>query len=185
VVSDVILSTQGEGDDGDPVLTLCRALAEDDTIAVDDAVYTSETATGDRNRALGYFMLAEGNIEGDVIAVTNSYFRQCSIAMSCKQLAMSGRFLAAGGQEDLAITPERSRRINALMMTCGCYDASGEIAFRIGLPCKSGVGGGLLAIAPNRASIAAWCPGLDEKGNSVLAMRAIEELARATGWSVF
>ena len=134
-------------------------------------------------------MLAEGNIEGDVLAVTESYFRQCSIAMSCSQLSMATRFLAAvgnhGAADAVGMTAERARRVNALMMTCGCYDASGEVAFRVGLPCKSGVGGGIIAIAPGRGSIVAWWPGLDEKGNSVLALKALEEVARKLNWSVF
>ena len=189
VVADVILGNAKPGDPEEPVLDLCRYLAEDPSITVDEAVFQSEVATGHRNRALAYFMQAEGNLEGEVPEVVKSYFRQCSIAMSCRQLAMAGRFLAAGGQgaaaDHAAVTPERARRINALMMTCGCYDASGEVAFRIGLPCKSGVGGGILAIAPGIAAIAAWCPGLDDKGNSRLALAAIEELSREMGWSVF
>ena len=186
VVSDVILqNTKGE----QPVLDLCRMLAEDPNISVDEEVFSSEMATGDRNRALAYFMLAEGNIEGDVREVTESYFRQCSIAMSCTQLSMATRFLAAGGEGDAArtaaVTPERACRINALMMTCGCYDASGEVAFRVGLPCKSGVGGGIVAIAPDIGTIVAWSPGLDTKGNSVLALKALEDVARRLKWSVF
>ncbi|MES0825402.1 glutaminase [Ruegeria sp. SCP11] len=189
VVSDIVLEHQPDGSDTHPVLDLCRRLADAPEIPVDEDVFASEVATGDRNRALGYFMLAEGNIKGDVRAVTESYFRQCSIAMSCRQLAKATRFLAAGGEGQdakiAAVTSERVRRINALMMTCGCYDASGEVAFRIGLPCKSGVGGGVVAIVPGIGSIVAWSPGLDEKGNSVLALRAIEELAHGLDWSVF
>jgi len=189
VVTDVILEHEPEMRDPSPVLDLCRRLADAPEIAVDEAVFASEVATGDRNRALGYFMLAEGNIKGDVRTVTESYFRQCSIAMSCRQLATATRFLASGGvgrdAEIASVTPVRARRINALMMTCGCYDASGEVAFRIGLPCKSGVGGGVVAIAPGLGSIVAWSPGLDDKGNSVLALQAIEDLAHGLGWSVF
>lgn len=189
VVSDVILEHQADEPDAFPVLDLCRRLADSPDISFDEDVFTSEVQTGDRNRALAYFMLAEGNLKGDVQAVTESYFRQCSIAMSCQQLATATRFLAAGGKgpdcETASVTSERARRINALMMTCGCYDASGEVAFKIGLPCKSGVGGGVVAIAPEIGSIVAWSPGLDEKGNSVLALKAIEELARGLGWSVF
>lgn len=189
VVSDVIVKNTEDAENLHPVLSLCRSLAGDPDIFINEEVFSSEVETGDRNRALAYFMSAEGNIECDVMAVMESYFRQCSIAMSCRQLATAARFLAAGGKgkagENAAVTPERARRINALMMTCGCYDASGEVAFRVGLPCKSGVGGGILAVAPGVASIAAWSPGLDDKGNSVLALKAIEELARRLGWSVF
>lgn len=189
VVSDVILAHQSDPVGANPVLDLCRRLADDTTINVDEHVFASEVATGDRNRALAYFMLAEGNIEGHVRAVTERYFRQCSIAMSCQQLATATRFLASRGHgpdaETAGVTPERVRRINALMMTCGCYDASGDVAFRIGLPCKSGVGGGIVAIAPGIGSIAAWSPGLDKKGNSVLGLKAVEELTRNLGWSVF
>ncbi len=189
VISDVILQETEVTSAEHPVLELCRKLANDPTIAIDHDVFASELATGDRNRALAYFMLSEGNIKSDVKAITESYFQQCSIEMSCTQLATSARFLAAVGEEELRegldITPERARRINALMMTCGCYDASGEVAFRVGLPCKSGVGGGVVAIVPGLGSIAAWCPGLDKKGNSVLALRALEEVARKLRWSVF
>ncbi len=102
--------------------------------------------------------------------------------MTVEQLARSGRFLT--GFQRL-IAPERVRRINALMLTCGHYDGSGEFAFRAGLPGKSGVGGGILAIAPGRASIAAWSPGLNAQGNSRLGTEALEMLARRTGWSIF
>jgi glutaminase len=109
--------------------------------------------------------------------------------MSCRQLAHVGRFLMAGGRNPetgrSVVSPQRARRILALMMTCGHYDGSGEFAFRVGLPGKSGVGGGILAIAPGVASIAVWSPGLNERGNSQLGTLALERLVQRTGWSVF
>src|SRR5690606_38139293 len=117
------------------------------------------------------------------------YFHHCAIAMSCRQLAMAGRFLANNGINPSTgmsvVTPERAKRINAIMMMCGHYDGSGEFAYRVGLPGKSGVGGGILAIAPGKASIAVWSPGLDENGNSHLGRIALEQLTRRMGWSVF
>lgn len=188
-VADVIAESQPATECVHPVLALCRRLADDDTIVIDEKVFASEAATGHRNRALAHFMQAEGNIHGDPFKALESYFQQCSIAMSCRHLAVACRALAethsTSRQEMNFLSAERARRINALMMTCGCYDASGEVAFRVGLPCKSGVGGGVVAVAPGKAAIAAWCPGLDDKGNSKLALSAIEEVARLAGWSVF
>ncbi|WP_310474129.1 glutaminase [Sandarakinorhabdus sp.] len=171
------------------ILRLIRQLAGDDDIAVDGAVAYSEAASGHRNAALAHFMKAHGVIAGPVEATLSSYFHQCAIDMSCRQLARAGRFLMHGGIDpasgEAVVSPERARRINALMLTCGHYDASGEFAFRVGLPAKSGVGGGILAIAPGRASIAVWSPGLSPQGNSLLGTAALEHLAGATGWNVF
>ena len=105
--------------------------------------------------------------------------------MTVTQLARAGRFLVGAPGCPRLVSPARARRINALMMTCGHYDGSGEFAYRVGLPGKSGVGGGILAIAPGRASIAVWSPGLNAQGNSRLGTLALERLVRATGWSVF
>jgi glutaminase len=189
VMADVILDGRDPDAAIGDILGLCRRLADDDSIVVDQDVAASETRTGSRNRALAYFMAAEKNIRGDVEAVLKTYFHQCSIAMSCRQLAIAGHYLAAAGypdgRTDRTVTAERARRINSLMVTCGLYDASGEFAFRIGIPAKSGVGGGILGIVPGIASVVAWCPGLDGRGNSLLAQKALEELVRATGWSVF
>lgn len=189
VVADVILEGRRPAEAIGDILDLCRRLSGDDTVEIDGKVAASEKRTGERNRALAHFIAAEGNLKCPVDKVLDVYFHQCSIAMSCRQLATAGRYLCAAGLpvgvEDRTVTPERARRINALMMTCGLYDASGEFAFRIGIPAKSGVGGGILGIVPGVASVAAWCPGLDEQGNSRLAMRAFEDLVRATGWSVF
>jgi glutaminase len=169
------------------ILARVRALAGDDSIDIDPAVAWSEAMTGYRNAALASYMRSFGVISGPVDATLSVYFQQCAIAMSCRQLARAGRFLMGGGMADgvAVVSPERARRINALMLTCGHYDASGDFAFRVGLPAKSGVGGGILAIAPGRASIAVWSPGLSPQGNSLLGTAALEELAQATGWSVF
>ncbi len=189
VVADVILARQTAGEAISEIVGFMRSLAHDDTVDVDVEVARSEARTGFRNFALGNFMRAEGNLDHAVEEVLEVYFNQCAIAMDCCQLARAGCYLADAGNngahEHSVITPARSRRINALMLTCGHYDASGEFAFRVGIPGKSGVGGGILGIVPGVAAVTAWCPGLDDKGNSVLASRAFEELVRRTGWSVF
>jgi glutaminase len=117
------------------------------------------------------------------------YFHQCALSITCTQLARAGLFLAAEGKNPLTghsvVSAKRARRINALMLTCGHYDGSGDFAFRVGLPGKSGVGGGILAVAPGKASIAVWSPGLNKVGNSLLGSVALEMLAARTGWSVF
>ncbi|MGI9520592.1 MAG: glutaminase [Hyphomicrobiaceae bacterium] len=189
VVADVLLDDRTPNTALDEVLRLCQRLARDKSVTIDQKVAASEMQTGSRNRALANFMLAEGNLKGDVENVLRVYFEQCSISMTCRQLATAGRSLAAcetqGSDSDPIITADRARRLCALMMTCGLYDASGEFAYRGGIPAKSGVGGGILAIVPGIAAIAAWSPGLDDKGNSLLALLAIEELIRHKRWSVF
>lgn len=171
------------------ILRLLRELSGNGGIAVDGAVAYSEAATGHRNAALAHFMKAHGVLTGVVEASLTTYFHQCAIAMSCRDLARAGRFLMNGGVDPASgrriVSAEQARRINALMLTCGHYDASGDFAFSVGLPAKSGVGGGILAVAPGRASIAVWSPGLSAQGNSLLGTAALEMLASAAGWSVF
>ncbi len=170
------------------MLRFVRYLSGDDGIAINEAVAASETATGFRNMALANYMRAFNNIRHPVDLVLGSYVHQCAIEMDCRQLALAGRYLMLDGAHPgggRVVSPARARRINALMLTCGHYDASGDFAFRVGIPGKSGVGGGILAIVPGRASIAVWSPGLNENGNSRLGTLALEELARRTGWSVF
>ena len=188
VVADVLCEVL-TGDPVQNIVEFAQRLAGDTQVHVDEEVAQSETETGFRNVSLANFMKGYGNIRHEVSETLRLYFNQCAIAMSCRQLARAGLFLAAGGRDPVSgetiVGPERARRINALMLTCGHYDASGDFAFRVGLPGKSGVGGGILAIAPNRASIAVWSPGLNENGNSLVGSLALEHLARATGWSVF
>lgn len=171
------------------LLRFVRYLADDDDIAINEAVAHAEQVTGFRNIALANYMKSFGNIAHAPELTLGVYFHQCAIAMSCRQLAMAGRFLMHGGAYEpggsRVVSAQRARRINALMLTCGHYDASGDFAFRVGLPGKSGVGGGILAIAPGKAAIAVWSPGLNANGNSLLGTLALERLADATGWSVF
>ena len=189
VVSDLLLAGRDPGSCVDDILDFVRRLAEDEDIHVDAAVARSEADTGFRNVALANFIRAYKNLSSPPQRTCEVYFSHCAIAMSCRQLAMAGRFLANAGSltpgGTCIVSPERARRINALMLTCGHYDGSGDFAFRVGLPGKSGVGGGILAVAPGQAAIAAWSPGLNDVGNSRLASDALETLAARTGWSVF
>lgn len=170
------------------MLRFLRYLAGDDDIAINEAVAASETASGFRNMALANYMRAFDNVRHPVELVLGAYFHQCATEMSCRQLALAGRYLMLDGRHPdggRVVSPRRARRINALMLTCGHYDASGDFAFRVGMPGKSGVGGGILAIVPGRASIAVWSPGLNASGNSQLGTLALEELSSRTGWSIF
>jgi glutaminase len=188
-VTDAILARSEPREALGQILQFVRFLAGDDDIAIDPAVAKSETASGWRNAALANFMRDFGTIQRHPDKVLGTYFHQCAIAMTARQLAHAGRFLAFDGSlspgGSRAIAPRMARQINALMLTCGHYDGSGEFAFRVGLPGKSGVGGGILAVAPGRAAIACWSPGLNAVGNSHLASIALEMLADRTGWSVF
>lgn len=182
VTTDAALGTRPPKEYLAELLTYLRTAAGDEEIHIDRAVARSETETGHRNFALAHFLKAHGNLTNPPELTLGAYFHQCAIAMSVDQLSRAGRFLA--GLQRL-ISPERVRRINALMLTCGHYDGSGDFAFRVGLPGKSGVGGGILAIAPGKASIAVWSPGLTQQGNSQLGTEALELLTRRTGWSIF
>jgi glutaminase len=188
-VTDLILSGHQPREALGDILRFVQFVAQDNSIAVDEAVAASEQRTGFRNTALANYMKSFGVIDNPVPYTLGVYFHHCAIAMSCRQLAMAGRFLANNGINPSTgmsvVTPERAKRINAIMMMCGHYDGSGEFAYRVGLPGKSGVGGGILAIAPGKASIAVWSPGLDENGNSHLGRIALEQLTRRMGWSVF
>jgi len=185
VVTDAILSGHPPREVLGELLRFIRTAADDDTIHINEAVARSETAHGDRNMALAHFMASHGNLRNPAALTCGSYFHQCAIEMSCRQLAAAGRFLVGGTVAPRLVSADRVRRINALMMTCGHYDGSGEFAYRVGLPGKSGVGGGILVIVPYIASVAVWSPGLNTQGNSQLGTLAIERLAQATGWSVF
>jgi len=188
-VTDTILSGHKPREALGEILRFMQFLADDPSISIDEKVAASEQRTGFRNFALANYMKSFGVLENPVDYTLGVYFHHCAIAMSCTQLAMAGRFLAQFGKNPstglAVVQPERARRINAVMLTCGHYDGSGEFAYRVGLPGKSGVGGGILAIAPGKASIAVWSPGLDAAGNSLLGKVALEALTKRMGWSIF
>jgi glutaminase len=189
VVADTVLAGHEPKAALGEIVSFLRLVTDDDSIAIDPKVARAETLTGFRNAALANFLRASGNLHHLPEQTLGVYFHHCAIAMTCRQLALAGRFLANAGRISPTggqiVSAERARRINALMLTCGHYDGSGDFAFRVGLPGKSGVGGAILAVAPRRASIAVWSPGLNAVGNSLLGSLALEQLAKATGWSVF
>lgn len=189
VVTDVVLAGHEPREAIGEILRFIQFLADDETIYIDREVAASEQATGYRNVALANYMRSFGNITHAPELSLGVYYHHCAIAMSCRQLALAGRFLAHGGRHPATghsvISAERARRICALMLTCGHYDGSGDFAFRVGIPGKSGVGGGILCIVPGVASIAVWSPGLNQNGNSKLGSIALEKLAKAMNWSLF
>lgn len=189
VICDAILAGHRPKEAIGEIVRFVRSVADDDAIAVDPAVARSEQLTGYRNVALANYMRSFGNLHHAPELALGVYFHQCAIAMSCRQLARAGLFLANGGRTPRngysVISRDRARRICSLMLMCGHYDASGDFAFRVGLPAKSGVGGGILAIAPGRAAMAVWSPGLDRYGNSQLGTQALQRIAERTEWSVF
>jgi glutaminase len=189
VVSDVLLAGHEPREALGEILRFVQFLADDDTVFIDREVAASERSTGFRNFALANYMRSFGNLDHPVELALGVYFHHCAIAMSCRQLAQAGRFLACDGRNPATghsvVSAERARRINALMLTCGHYDGSGDFAFRVGIPGKSGVGGGILGVVPGIASLAVWSPGLNAAGNSRLGSIALEKLARAMNWSVF
>ncbi|KHK90973.1 glutaminase [Novosphingobium malaysiense] len=187
VVCDVLLGRLQPREAIGQMLRFVRMVAGHEGIVIDEAVARAEQDTGFRNMALANYMRAFGNVHAPVELVLGTYFHFCALSMSCRQLALAGRYLMDDGRTEghSVISARRARRINALMMSCGHYDNSGDFAYRIGLPGKSGVGGGILAVAPGIASIAVWSPGLNPSGNSHLGQLALERLVHRTGWSVF
>ena len=157
-------------------------------LEIDPAVATSELAHAWQNRAIASLMRAKGTITHDPEAVVAAYCRQCALSMSCRQLARAFLPLAAGGFSPIAqetVFPERlTRRLNALLLTCGIYDSVGSFAYRVGLPAKSGVGGGIVAVIPGKATVAVWSPELDRFGTSVVGTAALEAFSQITNCSV-
>ena len=154
---------------------------------IDDVAAASELSSSSRNLALAHFLKGFGNLRQAAESVVENYVRQCSIMMTCVELAQAGLFLARDGQGALGtvVSPSDAKRIGSIMLTCGMYDAAGEFAYRVGLPGKSGVGGGILVIVPGVCAICVWSPRLDAKGNSQAGTAALADLSDRTGWSVF
>lgn len=171
------------------LLKFVRKLCGDDDIHYDEAVARSEKKNGYRNKALVNYMKALGNIDNDTDEILDFYFYQCSIAMNCDQLSKAFMLYANEGKhfqtQEKVIDRQSVKRINSIMQTCGFYDEAGEFSFRVGLPGKSGVGGGIVAVHPEKYSVAVWSPMLNEKGNSALGMKVLERLTTLTGFSIF
>lgn len=169
-------------------LEYVRDIANDQTIDYNQDVFKSEQLTGFNNYAAANLLKSFNNLENDVDEVLDFYFHQCAIEMSCEQLSNAFFMFANHGkclQQKQRLTSSQAKRINAIMLSCGFYDEAGEFAFEVGLPGKSGVGGGIVAVLPNHFVISVWSPGLNEKGNSLLGMKALEQFTTKTNLSIF
>ena len=172
----------------DRLLDLTRRLASDPDIDVDEEVYQSEKATGNKNRALAFLMKSCGLLDADVEELLDCYFRACSIRVDCRDLARIAFVLANKGRDfhGNELFPARyAHYVNAIMMTCGMYDGAGDFAVTVGVPAKSGVGGGIMAVVPGRMGIGIYSPALDKKGNSIAGIRILRRLSRRLELSIF
>lgn len=194
VITDILTSRYAHLDTA--LLGALRRLSDSPDLNWDAQTAKSERDTAHRNMAMAYFMKSCNNFVNPPEQVLDNYCRQCAIEMSCAQLAQATMFLANGGVDiggagvkgqaqpgEQFLSPDAARRVNALLLTCGAYDAAGDFAYRIGLPVKTGVGGGIVAVVPGMGTVAVWGPELDAKGNSVLGAFALEQLVQRTGWS--
>ncbi|WP_256852859.1 glutaminase B [Pantoea sp. Fr+CA_20] len=170
------------------MLEIIRQLSQQPYIQYDRHVARSEYEHSARNAAIAWLMKSFGNFNNDVTSVMQTYFHYCSLSMNCIELARSFIYLANQGKTlegSALITSRQARQINALMITSGMYDGAGEFAWRVGMPAKSGVGGGIIAVIPGEMSIAVWSPGLDNAGNSLAGTAALECLTDKLGRSIF
>ncbi|SHJ84745.1 L-glutaminase [Clostridium amylolyticum] len=171
------------------VLSFTRKITGNDSIDINQGVYLSEKNTGDRNRALAYFMKGNGILQGNVDDVLEVYFKQCSMEVCCRDISRIAAMLANDGvlpwSGERVISREVSRIVKTIMVTCGMYDESGEFAVHIGIPAKSGVGGGIMASVPKRMGIGVFGPSLDEKGNSIAGIKMLQELSKELDLSIF
>jgi glutaminase len=170
------------------VLDFFKKISENPGLDYDKEIYLGEKTTGNRNRAMAYFMKNDGIIDGDVEEALDVYFKQCSIRVSAFDLAKIGLFLANDGiigTGERIISIHTAKIVKSLMITCGMYDGSGEFAVKVGIPSKSGVGGGILAVIPGKMGIGVYGPALDEKGNSIAGVALMEELSKELSLSIF
>lgn len=158
-------------------------------LCVDMSVYTSERATGHRNRAIAHLMMNFGMIDSDIDDMLDLYFKQCSVMVHCRDLAIMGATLANNGvnpiTQERALTSDYIKDVLSVMYTCGMYDYSGEWAYRVGLPAKSGVGGGIVAVVPKLLGIGVFSPRLDARGNSIRGVKVCEDLSSHFGLHSF
>lgn len=187
VVTDCIVSHSTSG--MRRLLSMIRNLSGNQHIHIDEEVAESEKQHGYRNAAIANFLKSQGNLSAEVDEVLDVYFRQCAITMSCLDLARAFVPLANNGivpKTGREVIPKRRvKRINSLLLTCGLYDGVGNFAFRVGIPAKSGVGGGIVGVVPGQLSICVWSPELDQLGNSLVGTTALELFSSKTNLSIF
>ncbi len=187
VIADILVSVLD--DPKQDFLEYVRLLTGEENVHFNKEVAASEKEHGFRNYALANMLKSYGNLHNEVEDVLDFYFHQCSIEMSCEELAHTFLLFAnegvIHGSKNRMLTRLQTKRINSLMQTCGFYDEAGEFSFLVGLPGKSGVGGGIVAVHPGEYSVAVWSPRLNKKGNSVLGMKSLELLTTKTGRSIF
>lgn len=187
VIADIILSHYPNPQQ--TLLDFVRGITDEPSIRYNHDVAASEKLTGFRNTALAYLMKSFKNIHNSVEDVLDFYFLQCSLEMSSKNLSKSFLYLANHGivpsTNEQILTVSQSKRISALMLTCGLYNESGDFAYRVGMPAKSGIGGGIVAIIPQKLSICVWSPPLNRYGNSLAGIEALEKFTTYTGDSIF
>lgn len=171
------------------LMALTKKLTDNPFLEIDENVYLSEKKTGNKNRALAYMLKAYGLIDEDVESLVDFYFRACSIKVNCRDLANIALILSHHGKNVITgesiLQPEYVRYVNAILTTSGMYDGSGEFALNVGIPAKSGVGGGIMAVVPKRMGIGIYSPGLDKKGNSFAGKKALELLSKKLDLSIF
>ncbi len=188
VLSDILLKDRTPEASIQTILNFLHEINGEARIGIAHEVALSELETANRNSSLVHFMKSCNNIENTVSDVLKVYCNHCSITMSCEELSRSMLFLAKEGFDPISnkriVSPELARRINSIMMLCGHYDASGDFAYRVGLPGKSGVGGGIVAIVPEVGVITVWSPGLNNNGNSLVGTSALEAIARISNWNI-
>ncbi|TVP15006.1 glutaminase B [Shewanella sp. KCT] len=170
------------------MLEVVRKLSANAHVIYDKRVAASEYEHSARNAAIAYLMKSFGNFNNDVDRVLRNYFHYCALKMSCADLSKAMLYLANRGQSlsaEQVVSPIQTRKLNALLATSGLYDGAGEFAYRVGMPGKSGVGGGIIAVIPGDMSICVWSPELDKNGNSLAGTAALEKLSQALGRSIF
>ncbi|WP_370466748.1 glutaminase [Streptacidiphilus sp. PB12-B1b] len=186
VVTDRLLTLTGDARGA--LREFLRAESGNPGVDFDATVATCESLHGHRNAALAHLLADHGRLDNPVNDVLEHYFWQCSLAMDCRDLALASGFLARHGlraDTGRLLTRSEAKRVNAVMLIGGTYDAAGEFAHRVGLPAKSGVGGGIIAVIPGRCTICTWGPALDGHGNSTAGITALDTLTTLTGWSIF
>lgn len=187
VVCDILISMFDNPKEA--LIQFVRKLSNNSTIDFCESTVKSEKSSGFRNAALVNLMKDLGNIHNEIEVVLDFYFNLCSIRMTCKELANTFLIFANEGKNTITgeevLTKSRTKRMNAIMQTCGFYDEAGEFSFKVGLPGKSGVGGGIVAIYPRKYSIVVWSPKLNKKGNSYRGMKFLESFTTETEASIF